>query len=119
MFKRNKAKQIGQEAEVAETERKAAEEAATIVDHTVPNAETAFIVVRDAINDYVMCICNISKQHKHDIGTCLDYLLDYIREHNEVDSIINSIDDNSLIQLSKTFERNGYTIDIDINKADK
>lgn len=117
MFKKKeKIKEENLESNQAAEQKQIEEE---LVDKVVPNPQTAITIVRDAINNYVMCICNISKQYKHDIGTCLDYLFDYIKEHNEIDSIINSIDDNSLVQLSTTFERNGYTIDININKASK
>ena len=95
------------------------EQEEVVVDRTCPDANTAITIVRDAIRDYVSCICNISKQHRTDINTCVEYLIDYVKEHNEIDTVINNIDDNSLIQYANTFERNGYVIDIKINKINE
>jgi len=113
MFKKKTKKDLAKEEPVNND----VEQEEEIVKRTCPDANTAITIVRDAIRDYVSCICNISKQHRTDINTCVQYLIDYVKEHNEIDTVINNIDDNSLIQYSNTFERNGYVIDIKINKS--
>lgn len=102
--------------EPVEPEIKEVEQEEEIVDRNCPDVNTAITIVRDAIRSHVMCICNISKQYRNDIGTCVEYLANYVKEHNEIDTVINNIDNNSLIQYSNTFERNGYVIDIKIKK---
>ena len=100
----------------AETVVPAEEPKEEVVERTCPDIDTAVSIIRDTIRDYALCICNISRQRKEDICSCLDYLSNYVREHAEIDSIIDSIDNEELIQLSKTFERNGYTITINIER---
>ena len=107
MFKKKFNKDLAKEKPVV-NEVKQEEE---IVDRTCHDANTAINIIRDAIRDCALHIRNISK-----LNTCVEYLIDYIKEHNEIDTIINNIDNNSLIQYSNTFERNGYVIDIKINK---
>ena len=112
MFKKKDKKDLTKEEPVINE----VEQEEEIVDRTCPDANTAIHIIRDAIRDYVLCICNISKQNRADISTCVEYLIDYVEEHNDIDNVINSIDNNKLIQYSNTFERNGYVIDIKINK---
>ena len=85
----------------------------------VPNPETAWMFVRQELNDYVMCIYNITKQEKTDINTCMSYLLDYIRGHREIDDIADQLDKKVLDEYSKTLKKNGYTVTINIKKDKK
>lgn len=93
-----------------------------LIDKEIPNPQVAVAIIRDAIRDEVMCICNIPKQHRHDIGTCMSYLYDYINEPIEVrlsSSLQDQIDEGTLKNYIKTYEDNGYEISLTIKKKAK
>ena len=90
-----------------------------VIDKHVPNAQTALTFVRDMCRDYVMCICNISKQTKHDLDTCLQYLQDYIRKDIVVGGFIQEqLNKKSLDNYSKSYTNSGYKITLTITKED-
>lgn len=93
-----------------------------VIDKNIPNPQVAIVVVRDAIKDNVMCICNISKQYRHDVDACVTYLYDYINEPVEVklsSSLQEQIDDGTLKNYIRTYEDNGYEINLTIKKKAK
>ena len=87
-----------------------------LIEKTCPDAETAWIVIRDNINHWIMGLCNLSKQDKQDINTCLQYLIDYIDSHKELDVIKQQINYKTLQDYNKSYEDNGYIINISITK---
>ena len=87
-----------------------------LIEKTCPDAETAWIIIRDNINHWIMGLCNLSKQDKKDINTCLDYLIDYINSYKELEAIQNQIKNKTLQDYSKSYEDNGYIININIKK---
>jgi len=117
MFKK-KAKQEEPVKEINEEELEEEE----IITKTVPNPQTAVAIVRDAIRDNVLCICNISKQGRQDIATCMSYLYDYITEPVEVrlsEKLQKQIDESTLGNYTKSYEDNGYEISLTIKKKAK
>ena len=116
MFKK-KIKEEPKEIEEVEEEKEP-----ELINKDVPNPRVAITVVRSAIIHHVLCICNIDKQERHDIATCVDYLLDYLTEPVEFrisDSLQEQIDEGTLGNYTKTYEDNGYEITLTIKKTAK
>lgn len=86
---------------------------------SVPDPETAWIVVRDYIGDWIMCLSNLTKQQKTDINVCMEYLHNYIKGHREIDDVAKQLDDRVIDDYSKTLKKNGYTVTINIKKNTK
>ena len=117
MFNKKKKAELDEvEEELKQAEESKEETKEEVIDKVCPNIEYAHLLLRDYIREYVLCLYNISKQQKADIITCLNFLVDYIKDHAEIDNIIEHIDNKELIQYSNIFERSGYTIKVDINK---
>ena len=114
MFKK-KAK-IEDKKELQDLTEEVKEKEEELIEKTCPDAETAWIVVRDNVNHWIMGLCNLSKQDKKDISTCLEYLINYIDSHKELEAIQKQIDEKTLQEYSKSYEDNGYIININIKK---
>lgn len=117
MFK--KKKKVEEQKPETELEKIAKEE---VVDHTVPNPQVAIDLVREAIRNNVLCIGNISKQYRHDVATCVDYLYNYFTEPQPeiqiADHLQDLMRDGGLQEYNKTYEDSGYEISLTIKKVD-
>lgn len=101
-------------------EPKAEPEEPEIINKTVPNPQMAVDYVRFMCQKWVAGLCNVPKQDRVDLLTCIDYLQEYIKPEIKVGgSIQEQIDDGTLGNYSRTYEDNGYEITLTIKKISK
>jgi len=92
-----------------------------VEDRVVPDKITAVTIIRDAVRDWVMPICNVPAQHKHDIDACLNYLLDEFEKPQPdiqiAEYLQKLIEEGRLDAYNRTYEDNGYEISLTIRKV--
>ena len=93
-----------------------------LIDKEIPDKITALTVIRDTINTWAMGLCNLSRQEKHDINRCLNYLIkDATKQEPDVvigSHLQHSINKGELISYGRDYEENGYDISISIRRKD-
>ena len=115
MFRKKK------QVEEQEPENKVEEQEEEIIDKNVPSPQVAVDYIRNMCRDWILSLYNLSKQDKHDLITCINYLQEYITKPEPDVKIAEYLEelmrDGGLQNYNKTYEDSGYEVSLTIKKV--